>query len=125
MEKNVLVMIPGPTPVVKSIQEQMGREIQAFGDPRFVKDYKELIDDLGKLFNCSGQTFPLAGTGTLAMEMAISNVTKRGDNILIVSNGFFGDRFIDICKRKGLNVDVLGAEWGTAVSPEADRKSVV
>ena len=40
MEKNVLVMIPGPTPVVKSIQEQMGREIQAFGDPRFVKDYK-------------------------------------------------------------------------------------
>ena len=118
MEKNVLVMIPGPTPVVKSIQEQMGREIQAFGDPRFVKDYKELIDDLGSLFNCSGQTFPLAGTGTLAMEMAISNVTKRGDNVLIVSNGFFGDRFIDICERKGLNV-----EWGTAVSPEAiDKK---
>ncbi len=123
MEKNVLVMIPGPTPVVKSIQEEMGREIQAFGDPRFVKDYKELIDDLGGLFNCSGQTFPLAGTGTLAMEMAIANTTKRGDNILIVSNGFFGDRFIDICERKGLNVDVLSAEWGTAVSPEEiDRK---
>ena len=123
MEKNVLVMIPGPTPVVKSIQEQMGREIQAFGDPRFVKDYKELIDELGTLFNCSGQTFPLAGTGTLAMEMAIANVTKRGDNILIVSNGFFGDRFIDICERKGLHVDVLSAEWGNAVSPEAiDQK---
>ena len=45
MEKNVLVMIPGPTPVVKSIQEQMGREIQAFGDPRFVKDvcHPELV----------------------------------------------------------------------------------
>ena len=123
MEKNVLVMIPGPTPVVKSIQEQMGREIQAFGDPRFVKDYKELIDELGTLFNCSGQTFPLAGTGTLAMEMAIANVTKRGDNILIVSNGFFGDRFIDICERKGLHVDVLSAEWGNAVSPETiDQK---
>lgn len=123
MEKNVLVMIPGPTPVVKSIQEQMGREIQAFGDPRFVKDYKELIDELGTLFNCSGQTFPLAGTGTLAMEMAIANVTKRGDNILIVSNGFFGDRFIDICERKGLHVDVLSAECGNAVSPEAiDQK---
>lgn len=123
MEKNVLVMIPGPTPVVKSIQEQMGREIQAFGDPRFVKDYKELIDELGTLFNCSGQTFPLAGTGTLAMEMAIANVTKRGDNILIISNGFFGDRFIDICERKGLHVDVLSAEWGNAVSPEAiDQK---
>ncbi len=123
MEKKVLVMIPGPTPVVKSIQEQMGREIQAFGDPRFINDYKELIRDLGRLFNCSGKTFPIAGTGTLAMEMAIANTTKRGDNILIVSNGFFGDRFIEICERKGLQVDVLSAEWGDCISPEAiDKK---
>lgn len=57
-----MVMIPGPTPVVKSIQDEMGREIQAFGDPRFVKDYKKLIDGLGVLLNCSGQCFPLAGT---------------------------------------------------------------
>ena len=118
MEKNVLVMIPGPTPVVDSIRQEMGRPIQAFGDPRFVADYKKLIDDLGRIFNCSGMTFPLAGTGTLAMEMAIANTTKRGDNVLIVSNGFFGDRFIEICERKGLNVDVLNAEWGKTVSPE-------
>jgi len=119
MSKDVLVMIPGPTPVVRSIQDQMGREIQAFGDPSFVKCYKALIDDLGKLFNCSGKTFPLAGTGTLAMEMAIANTTKRGDNVLIVTNGFFGDRFIEICERKGLNVDVLKAVWGECV-PTAD-----
>lgn len=118
MEKNTLVMIPGPTPVVDSIRAEMARPIQAFGDPRFVADYKKLIEDLGKLMNCSGMTFPLAGTGTTAMEMAISNVTKRGDNILIVSNGFFGDRFIEIAQRKGLNVDVLSAEWGTIITPE-------
>jgi len=123
MEKNVLVMIPGPTPVVESIRQEMGRPIQAFGDPRFVADYKGLIDDLGAMFNCGGQAFPLAGTGTLAMEMAIANTTKRGDNILIVSNGFFGDRFIEICQRKGLNVDILSAEWGTYVTPEEiDKK---
>lgn len=123
MEKDVLVMIPGPTPVVESIRAEMARPIQAFGDPRFVKDYKSLIDDLGVLFNCGGKTFPLAGTGTLAMEMAIANTTKRGDNVLIVSNGFFGDRFIEICERKGLNVDTLRSEWGTAVTPEEiDRK---
>ena len=123
MDNKVMVMIPGPTPVVKSIQDQMGREMQAFGDPRFVADYKSVIDDLGELFDCSGQTFVIAGTGTLAMEMAISNVTKRGDNILIVSNGFFGDRFIEICERKGLNVDVLSSEWGkTASAADIDKK---
>lgn len=124
MEKNVLVMIPGPTPVIEEIKHQMGRNIQAFGDPRFVKDYKELIDDLGKLFNCSGQAFPLAGTGTLAMEMAIANCTKKGDNVLIVTNGFFGNRFIEICERKGLGADVLAAEWGECVKVEDIEKKL-
>lgn len=118
METKKMVMIPGPTPVVKSIQEQMGREMQAFGDPRFVADCRKLIADLAKLLNCSGKTFPLAGTGTLAMEMAIANTTKRGDSILIVSHGFFGDRFIEICEKKGLDIDVLSAEWGTTIPLE-------
>ena len=50
MKDKTLVMIPGPTPVARPIQEEMGREIQAFGDPRFVADYKSVIDDLGQLF---------------------------------------------------------------------------
>ncbi|MEA4966068.1 MAG: alanine--glyoxylate aminotransferase family protein [Oscillospiraceae bacterium] len=119
MDAKRLVLIPGPTPVVRPIQNEMGREIQAFGDPRFVKDYKNLITKLGELFGCSGKTFPLAGTGTCAMEMAVANTTKRGDNVLVVSHGFFGDRFTDICTRKGLHVDVLSSEWGTVV-PIAD-----
>jgi len=32
-----LVMIPGPTPVVRSIQDQMGRETIAFGDARLLR----------------------------------------------------------------------------------------
>lgn len=119
MSARKMVMIPGPTPVTESIRQEMGREIQAFGDPRFVADYKKLIADLGVLLHCSGQTFPLAGTGTLAMEMAIANTTKKGDNVLIISHGYFGDRFIEICERKGLNVDVMKAEWGTII-PVAD-----
>ena len=121
MKDKTLVMIPGPTPVSRPIQEQMGREIQAFGDPRFVADYKSVIDDLGELFGCDGKTFVIAGTGTLAMEMAISNVTKRGDNLLVVSHGYFGDRFTDIAIHKGLNVDVLSAEWGQIVPVEVIR----
>jgi len=115
MENKRMVMIPGPTPVVKSIQDQMGREMQAFGDPRFVADYKEVIHDLGTIVNCSGQVFCVAGTGTLAMEMAISNSTKRGDDVLLISHGFFGDRFIEICQNKERNLDVLKAEWGKII----------
>ncbi|NLH95602.1 MAG: alanine--glyoxylate aminotransferase family protein [Synergistaceae bacterium] len=113
-----LVMIPGPTPVVRSIQDQMGRETVAFGDPDFVADFAEVIGDLKTLWKCGGEAFVVAGSGTLAMEMAVANVAKRGENVLVCSNGFFGDRFIDLCERKGLNVDVLKARWGESITPE-------
>lgn len=118
-----IVMIPGPTPVVRSIQDQMARETCAFGDSEFVKDYKEVIDGVRNLFQCDGQAFVLAGSGTMVMEMAIANSVKRGDNILVVSHGFFGDRFLDAIKRKGINVDVMQSEWGKVFSAEEiDKK---
>ncbi len=110
-----LVMIPGPTPVVRSIQDQMGRPIQAFGDPEFVADYKGVIDDLRTLFGCDGTCFVINGSGTLAMEMAAANVTKPNDAVLILSNGYFGDRYAEICKRRNLDVDVLQSIWGQSV----------
>ena len=110
-----LVAIPGPTPVVRSIQDEMGRETVAFGDPNFIKDYKELLNDMMELWDATGQVFVIAGTGTMSMEMSIANTMRSGDNILIVSHGFFGNRFIEICERRGINVDVIQSEWGQIV----------
>jgi len=60
----------------------------------------------------------------MGMEMAIANTTKKGDNVLIVSHGFFGDRFIELCERKGLNVDILSSEWGKIVPVEKIREKL-
>jgi aspartate aminotransferase-like enzyme len=102
----------------------MGRETIAFGDPAFVADFKNLIADLKSLFRTSGEVFVVAGTGTLAMEMAIANSTKRGDAVLVVSHGYFGDRFVEICERKGIKVDVLKSDWGKIVPVEAIGKKL-
>ncbi|HHV47028.1 MAG TPA: alanine--glyoxylate aminotransferase family protein [Tissierellia bacterium] len=124
MKNRKLVMIPGPTPVARSIQDQMGRETVAFGDPDFVKDLKEVVNDLKEIFRTKGEAFVVAGTGTLAMEMGIANVVKEGDNVLVISHGYFGDRYAEICQRKGLNVDVLSSEWGTIVPVEEIEKKL-
>lgn len=115
MKTRKLLMIPGPSPVTRTIQDQMGRETIAFGDPEFVRDFKALLSDLRGLWKTEGEVFVVAGSGTLAMEMAIANTTKRGDRVLVVSHGYFGDRFGEICRRKGLVTEVLASEWGKAV----------
>jgi len=124
MKTSKLVMIPGPTPVVRSIQDQMARETVAFGDAAFVKDFSEVVADLKAMWRCDGETFVVAGSGTMGMEMALANTTKRGDSVLICSNGYFGDRFIDMCERKGLNAEVLSAEWGSSVTPEMVERAL-
>lgn len=118
MKNKQLVMIPGPTPTIGPLQLQMARETVSFKDPGFVNDFKELVIDLKEMLRTEGECVVIAGTGTLAMETAIANTTKPGDNILIVSHGFFGDRFVEMCERRGLDVDVLSSAWGRAIAVE-------
>jgi aspartate aminotransferase-like enzyme len=114
---NPLVMMPGPTPVVRSIQDALGRETISYNDPRLVADFRLLIDDLVKLWRCDGLAFVIAGSGTMAMEMGIANTAAQNDRVLICTNGYFGDRFVDICSRKGFETEVLRApRWGESVS---------
>jgi len=110
-----LVMIPGPTPVVRSIQSEMGRETASFKDPDFVKDFKQVNTDLKTLWQTDGEVFVVAGSGTLSMEMAVSNILKEGDPVLVLSHGFFGDRMIELCSRKGFAMDTLSSKWGEIV----------
>lgn len=114
MKNKKLVMIPGPTPVTRSIMDQMGRETCAFKDAKFIEDFKGLVADLKEMWKAE-ECFVIAGTGTLAMEIAAANSVKKGDNVLVVSHGYFGDRFIDLFERRGINVDVLSSEWGKTV----------
>jgi len=54
----------------------------------------------------------LTGSGTAAMEMAISSAIPEGKKILIVSNGAFGDRLDEIAALHGIGRVVLRYPWG-------------
>ncbi|MDR1137149.1 MAG: alanine--glyoxylate aminotransferase family protein [Synergistaceae bacterium] len=119
IKKNPLVMVPGPTPVARSIQDAMGRETISYNDPRMTADFKALIEDLTSLWRCDGIAFVVAGSGTMAMEMGIVNVTAKGERVLVCSNGYFGDRYADICARKNFETESMkAAEWGRSVTVE-------
>ncbi|MDR1471767.1 MAG: alanine--glyoxylate aminotransferase family protein [Synergistaceae bacterium] len=122
-KRNPYVMVPGPTPVARSIQDAMGRETVSFHDPRLVAEFKALIDDLTTLWRCDGIAFVVAGSGTMAMEMGIVNIASDEDRVLVCSNGYFGDRYIDICSRRGFKMDTIRAKWGeTVTADEIDRR---
>lgn len=115
MKNKEILLVPGPTPVVDEIYEALASETRGHTDPRFVAIYKRAIENTKKLFNTDGEVFVVAGSGTLAMEMAIVNTVAEGERLLVISHGYFGDRFISLSKAFGIEVDILQAEWGKRV----------
>ena len=66
----------------------------------------------------------ITGSGTAAMEAAIVNTLSRGDKVLCGDNGKFGERWVKVAKAYGLDVQVIKAEWGQPLDPEAFRAAL-
>jgi len=124
MAQEKLLLIPGPSPVVPRILDALALPTVSHVGPDMVRDLKEACENLKKIVFCeNGEPFIVAGAGTLSMEMAILNTAGPGDRVLVLSQGYFGQRMSDICKAFGIDHDVLESEWGRAVtSLELDRR---
>lgn len=116
MEK--LLMTPGPTNVPKRVLNKMSENMIHHRTSEYSNLFTELNKRLKFVFqtNSNVLTFPSAGTG--ALESCIVNCFNFGDKVLAVSIGDFGDRFIQIAKIYGLQVDEIKIPWGKAVSLE-------
>ncbi|QIZ09404.1 alanine--glyoxylate aminotransferase family protein [Priestia megaterium] len=120
-----MLLIPGPTPVVDSIYDAIAQETRGHTDSRFVAIYKNAIEKTKEMLKTDGEVFVISGSGTVAMEMALVNTVAAGEKLLVISHGYFGDRFIKLGKAFGIEVEVLQAEWGTQVSPSVVEAKLV
>lgn len=117
MRNKEMLLIPGPTPVIDSIYDAMAQETRSHTDGRFTAIYKKSIEMTREMFQTDGEVFVVSGSGTLAMEMALVNTVAEGEKILVISQGYFGDRFIKLGGAFGIYVEVLQSEWGKQVTP--------
>jgi len=115
MRNEEMLLIPGPTPVVDSIYDALSQETRSHTDPRFAATYRKALEKTKELFRTDGEVFVVSGSGTIAMEMALINTVAPGEKLLVISHGYFGDRFIQLGKAFGIEVDVLQSEWGKQV----------
>ncbi|HOW86518.1 MAG TPA: alanine--glyoxylate aminotransferase family protein [Candidatus Aminicenantes bacterium] len=124
MAEDKLLLIPGPSPVVPRILEALALPTVSHVGPDMVRDLAEACENLKRIVFCdNGEPFIVAGAGTLSMEMALVNTAGAADRVLVVSQGYFGDRMAQICRAFGIEHDVLECEWGRAVTPgELERR---
>jgi aspartate aminotransferase-like enzyme len=125
MIDEILTMIPGPTPVHPRILAALARPTVSHVFPAFVDEFKKALADFKSLCqSTAGQPFIVAGGGTLSMEMGLVNLVAPGEKVLVISHGYFGDRFGDVAASFGIQTDILKSEWGHAVAPEELKKKL-
>ncbi|WP_090745386.1 pyridoxal-phosphate-dependent aminotransferase family protein [Mesobacillus persicus] len=117
MRNEEMLLIPGPTPVVDSIYDALGQETRSHTDARFAAIYRSSIEKTREMLKTDGEVFVISGSGTLAMEMALINTVAPGEKVLVISQGYFGDRFIKLGEAFGYEVEVVQSEWGKQVQP--------
>lgn len=116
MEREKLLMTPGPTMVPPRVLEVMRRQIIHHRTKEFETIYDGLEEDLKFVFQTKNMVLMFSSSGTGAMESAVVNLFSPGDKVLAISIGAFGDRFADIATTFGLNVQKLAVNWGEAVN---------
>ena len=113
-----LLMIPGPTMVSPRVLRVLSRPILSHGSKEFVEGFAEALELQKRIFMTEGIPFMLAGSGTLSMEATIANLVEKGDKVLCLENGFFGEKWADIVHAHGGFADRLNFGWGKAIDLE-------
>jgi aspartate aminotransferase-like enzyme len=116
-EKRYL-MTPGPTPAPPEVLAAVGQPVIHHRGPDFRKLYSESLARLREVFRTEQEVLLFGGSGSGAMESAVANLCSPRDPVLIVSAGYFGERWAGIAKAYGAELDHLRYAWGEIPSPE-------
>ncbi|KAI1083881.1 alanine-glyoxylate aminotransferase [Whalleya microplaca] len=123
--EHATLLIPGPIEFDDAVLQSMSHFSESHVGPGFVATFGEALSMLRKLFQTtspSSQPFVLSGSGTLGWDLVAANLVEPGEDVLVLSTGYFSDGFADCLKIYGANVDLLKAPVGSRPQlPEIEK----
>jgi len=117
MEKELLLMLPGPVPMPERVRYAMMRQAINHRSPEFGAVYADCVRVLKTAFGTTNDLFVISGSGTAGMEAAVANFGRDKDIACLV-NGKFGERLYKISQRYGKAAEIK-SDWGMPLNLDA------
>jgi aspartate aminotransferase-like enzyme len=116
-EEPLLMMGAGPVPIPHRVAYANSIVINHLGDT--MGKVIAQVKDMGRYVfqTASPHVLGVAGPGSAAMEMAITNLVAPGARVLSVANGYFSQRMAEMARRVGGQVEVLEVAGNEAATP--------
>ena len=110
--------IPGPTPLSPQVLTSLSKQVISHRGRGFEKIYQEIVTNLQYFYQTKNPIYLLTASGTAGLETAVVNFFSPGDSVIFFTCGEFGNRWAEIARRYGLNVNQIKFPEGTSVKKE-------
>ena len=124
MIRKTRLFTPGPTPLLPAAQFAMAAADIHHRTPEFRALFQKVLAQLKVFVGTQNDVLLLSCSGTGAMEASVSNLTSPGDRVLVLTAGKFGERWVDLTKAFGCEVDVVKAPYGETFDLNEVRKAL-
>ena len=104
--------LPGPTSVwLRGATDDLVRSTY-HRSSEFKQTLLSVRKNLAPFFGTKTNPILFSSSGTGAMESAVVNLTNIADQVLVLSAGKFGERWVELCEAYDCQVHVLHIPWG-------------
>ena len=127
LSREVLLLTPGPTPIHPRALAALHWPMRGHMDADVFAYNDRVVADLHRLYRTEPEAFTslLSGTGSLGMEAGFANLLEANDRVLIVSNGVFGERMVEMATRLGAQVGAVRFPASSPVDVSAVRHAAL
>jgi aspartate aminotransferase-like enzyme len=109
---------PGPTPVPPEVLAALAEPVVHHRGPDYRTVFGRCLERLRAVFRTASDVLLFTCSGTGAMESAVANLCSPGDRVVVVSAGYFGERWQKLAEAYRCEVDAVAYAWGE--TPSAD-----
>jgi aspartate aminotransferase-like enzyme len=106
---------PGPTPLLPAAQLAMAAANVHHRTADFKAQFQSVLAGLKTFIGTQNDVLMLTSSGTGAMEASVANLTSPGEKVVVISAGKFGERWRDLTKAYGCEVELVRAPYGETV----------
>jgi len=112
------LFIPGPVKVNEDVLRQLARPTLGHRLEEYTQLHAETVEMLRKILFTEQHVFLSTSSASGIWEAAIRNCVDFDETILATCCGAFSDKWADIAKNCGRDVDQLKVDWGNPIGPD-------
>lgn len=116
MSNEVVSFVPGPAHVRREVREALARACAPHRSAEGTALLDRVQRGLRELLSTDQPVFPVLGSATTALEVALRGVGRK--RMLALVTGAFSERTASIGRAIGLQVEELRVPFGSAVEPD-------